>query len=151
FLASVLLHVLVIIEVVLREIGEYAGVEGNARDALLLEGMAADFHGDGRAAGVAGACKQDSEVFAEGGGVRGVDGFVADDVAERSESGGLAGAVPEDVANHEYGAGFPVGSGDTGDAHGFRGVAGQAVGKQAQGAAGMRYGDVGQSGPFGEV
>ena len=111
---EVVLHGLVVVEVVAREVGEDGDVEGDADHAALIERVAGNL-GDELGGAARHAFGHQLEKIARLG--RGVDGgahFAGDVIFDGADENGGAGGGVEQRFGQECSGGFAVGAGDAG-------------------------------------
>jgi hypothetical protein len=112
FGGEIVLHVAVVIEVVLGEVGEDGGVEFDGIDAVLDQGVAGDFHGAGFGSGGEHAGEEFLGFEGVWGGAGGGEFFASEGVMDGADE--AAGFVQfiEEVFDEVGGGGFAVGAGD---------------------------------------
>ena len=146
FGSEVVLHAAVVVEVVLSEIGEDGGLEGEAVGALLVEGVGGDFHGAAAAAVGAHFGEELLDFQAFRGGVGGGDLGAAEVVEDGAEEAGAELAGVHQVVDDEGGGGFAIGAGDASDFELASGVVVEGGGGLGEGDAGVADVDPGDFG-----
>ena len=110
--AEILGEGLVVVEVVVRQVGEDGDLEAEARDAFLLDADRADFHEAVFAAGGDHLCEEGVQRDRVGGRVGGLAAAASDKVGNRGEQAAAISETAEEVIEERDRGGLPVGAGD---------------------------------------
>ena len=113
----VVLHGLVVVEVILRQIREHCNLEMCRTDALLHEPERADLHHDRIAARIRHFAVEGEQVEGHGCCVVGVDDLVTDLVLDRTDQPDLMPVFRENILNDRGNGRFTVGAGHADEAH----------------------------------